>query len=59
MFLTRSVYEVWGYGKNLTDVKNRVFQYPENEIVKCQALMTANFFFSSYASDGNIFSCVD
>lgn len=59
VFLTRSVYEVWGYGKNLTDVKNRVCQYPENEIVKCQALMTANFFFSSKASDGNIFSWVD
>lgn len=49
---------MWGYGKNLTDVKNRVCQYPENEIVKCQALMTANFF-SVHASDGNNFSCVD
>ncbi|XP_074606384.1 tRNA (guanine(10)-N(2))-methyltransferase TRMT11-like isoform X2 [Acropora palmata] len=29
----KSVYEVWGYGKNLTDVKNRVSQYPENEIL--------------------------
>lgn len=52
MFFTRSIYEVWGYGRNLRDVKNRVCQYPENKIVKCQALMKANFFSVSLFQKG-------
>ncbi|XP_068737691.1 tRNA (guanine(10)-N2)-methyltransferase homolog isoform X1 [Montipora capricornis] len=28
----KSIYEVWGYGRNLTDVKQTVCQYPEEEM---------------------------
>ena len=32
--MCRSIYELWGQGNNLRDLKQRVLQYPEEKMVK-------------------------